>query len=124
MLDKIKAKEYKYPNKVHKVPVQSCFFNHQVMPAPVKRAVHGHNEHDHVDYNPGEHVKSVESCDGKEEIGKVGRSRASVCIEEGIAAPPCALVIQVRPLPCLAAQESKSAQDGPCQPFYHTFFVH
>jgi hypothetical protein len=41
-LDKVKAKEYKYPYQVYKVPVQSCFFHHQVMAFTVERAIQSH----------------------------------------------------------------------------------
>ncbi len=33
ILYKIKEGEYEYPNKVYKVPIQSYFFNHFVMPS-------------------------------------------------------------------------------------------
>ena len=49
-LNKIKTKKYKYPNKVHKVPVQTSFFNHQVMTTFVKYPLHCHNQHNDI-YN-------------------------------------------------------------------------
>src|SRR6185295_5096758 len=67
-LEQVKTRKYKYPNQVNEVPVQTCFFNHQVMASSVKRAIPGHDEHDNVDHYTGEYVKSVETGDGKEEV--------------------------------------------------------
>src|SRR5215211_644418 len=38
-LDKIKTQEYEYPDKVYKVPVQTSFFNHQVMATSFKNII-------------------------------------------------------------------------------------
>src|SRR6185436_9752972 len=66
ILNKINTKEYKYPNKVHKVPVQTSFLDHQVMTASVKYTFPCHDQHYDVYYNTGEYVKAMETCDTKE----------------------------------------------------------
>jgi hypothetical protein len=55
------------------VPVQTGFLDHKVMTPPVKCAVHGHDEHDDIDDHPGEHVKTMETRNGEEEIREIGR---------------------------------------------------
>src|SRR5215217_7937348 len=94
------------------------------MAPPVKHSSHGHDKDDNVDDHPREYVEAMETSYGEKEIRKIAGSYTSVCIGERIAAPPGALVIQVRPFPCLAAQESKASNDRPCQPFHYTFPVH
>src|SRR6185369_7947536 len=65
-LNKIKTKEYKYPNQVYKVPVQTGFLDHQVMTSSVKYTFPSHDQHYDVYYNTREYVKAMETCDAKE----------------------------------------------------------
>jgi hypothetical protein len=54
------------------VPVQTSFFNHQVMASSVEHTFIGHDEHDYVDHNATQYVEAMETGNGKEEVGKVG----------------------------------------------------
>ena len=50
-LYQIKTKEYKYPYKVYKVPVQSRFFDHQVMSSLMENILLSHDQHYDIDDN-------------------------------------------------------------------------
>ena len=45
--DEVKEGEYKHPDQVYKVPVQTNFFNHLIMAALFKRTVGGRNKAPH-----------------------------------------------------------------------------
>ena len=76
-LNEIKAKEYEYPNQVHKVPVQTSLFDHQVMTPSLKGSVHGHDQHDNVDDHAGEYVETMEAGDTEEVSAKGNRTGRS-----------------------------------------------
>ena len=103
LLEQVKTSEYEYPYQVNEVPVQTGFFDHQVVASSVEHTFVGHDEHDNVYHYPRQYVESVETGDGEEEVGKVGRSHCSVYIIKRIVTPPGAFMIKVRPLPGLAA---------------------
>jgi len=68
MSDEVEEGEYKDPNEVDKVPVQSGFLHHLVVAAALKHPVQRHQENDDVDDHAGEDVESVESCNEEEEV--------------------------------------------------------
>ena len=68
-----------------------------------------HNQHDHINTDPGKYVEAMEPCNRKEEIGKVLRRLGTIGVCERISAPPCTFVEQVCPFPCLTAQEDQTA---------------
>ena len=78
-----------------------------------KNTLVGHDEGNNVDDYTTQYVKAMETGDGKEEVGEVGRSLRTIDIIERIMTPPCTLMIQVCPLPCLATQECSTTEDGP-----------
>ena len=47
--DQVKTGENKYPNQVYKMPVQTGFFDHQVMATFFKFIQQGHNQHNNID---------------------------------------------------------------------------
>ncbi len=49
-LEQVEAGEHEYPNQVNEVPVQTGFFDHQVMASSVEYAFPGHDEHNDVDH--------------------------------------------------------------------------
>ena len=71
-LNQVKTGEYEYPYQVYKVPVQTSFFDHQVMSALLKFIHKGHDQHNNIDDYPREYMETMESGDGKEIVGKVG----------------------------------------------------
>src|SRR6187551_2377369 len=80
-LYKIKAKEYEYPNKIHKVPVQSGFLYHQVMTSSVKHTSCGHDKHYYINDNTRKNVETMEAGDAKEITTKSYRSFfANMCM--------------------------------------------
>ncbi len=81
LLEQVEAGEYEYPYQVNEVPVQTSFLDHQVVASSVEHTLVGHDEHDDVDHYTRQYVESVETGDGKEEVGKVGRSLCSVDIQ-------------------------------------------
>jgi hypothetical protein len=112
-LEQVEAGEYEYPNQVYKVPVQTSFLDHQVVASAVEYSPVGHDKHNDIDNNTREYVEAMETCDGKEEIGKVGRCFGTVEVMEWVHTPPGALIVQVMPLPSLTAEECNTAYDGP-----------
>ena len=102
-LEQVEAGEHEYPNQINKVPVQTSFFDHQVVASSVEHTLPGHDEHDDVDHYTRQYVESVETSDGEEEVSKVSRSLCTVNVHERIVTPPSAFMVQVRPLPGLAA---------------------
>jgi len=90
----------------------------------LKIASPGFDQHNDIDNNPGKYVEAVEAGNGKEEVGKIGARLAAVGIHERIPSPPGAFAMQVRPFPCLAAQESKTAQDGQEHIEHYFLLVH
>src|SRR4051812_4840355 len=77
VLDQIKAKEYKYPDEIYKVPVQSCLFNHFIMASLIKMSKLCFSIHHHINYNTTENVKAVETSDTKEIPAEC--DRAAMC---------------------------------------------
>ena len=73
-LDKIEAKEYEYPHQVYKVPVQTGFLDHFVMPALVEMPQPGFDPHHHVDHHAAEYVEAVETGDAEEITAKGDRA--------------------------------------------------
>src|SRR4051812_44373696 len=65
-LYKIKTKEYEYPNKIHKVPVQSSFLDHKVMTSSVKYSSCGHDKHYYINDNTRKNVEAMETGNAKE----------------------------------------------------------
>jgi hypothetical protein len=59
LLYQVKAKEYKYPNQVNKVPVQSGFFNHEVMSPFLEHIFLCHYQHDRIDNNTGKYMEAM-----------------------------------------------------------------
>jgi hypothetical protein len=51
MSNEVEEGEYKDPNEVDKVPIQSSFFHHLVMATTLKHPVEGHEENDDVDHH-------------------------------------------------------------------------
>jgi hypothetical protein len=92
-LYKVKEQEYKHPNQVYKVPVQSYFFNHEVMSSALKHTNRCHDEGNEVDNNSGEYVESMKPGNGKEEVGKVGRRHRTIGIGKRIVTPPGTLMM-------------------------------
>src|SRR3982750_1593625 len=76
-LNKIKAKEYKYPNQVYKVPVQSSLLHHQVVAASFKNISLCHQQHYNINAHTGEYVEAMETCDAIEESTKCNRTSFS-----------------------------------------------
>src|SRR5882672_11854132 len=70
-----------------------------------------------VQTHPAKHVESVEACDEEEKRCKIRRA-ISIVRKAG------STVNKVSPLPCLAAQESDTAQQGPQHPFFNGFAIH
>ena len=54
------------------MPVQSGFFNHQVMTLSVKNTSPCHDQHNDIDDNAREYMESMKTGDRKKEIGKIG----------------------------------------------------
>ena len=68
MSDQIEYQEYEDPNQVHKVPVQTDFFNHFIPIVSLDIYSAGYVEHDdRKKDHTGEHVKSVKPRDEKEQ---------------------------------------------------------
>ena len=65
-LYQIKAKEYKYPNQVYKVPVQSCFFDHFIMASLVKMTKLCFSQHYQVNDHTAEYVEAMEAGNSEE----------------------------------------------------------
>ena len=103
LLEQVKTSEYEYPYQVNEVPVQTSFFDHQVVASSVEHTFPGHDEHNDVYHYTRQYVESVETSDGEEEVGKVGRSLCTVYVRERILTPPGTFMVQVCPLPGLAA---------------------
>src|SRR6516162_6947599 len=98
------------------MPVQTRFFNHQVMTPLFEYASPGHNQHDYIYNHTGKYMETMEAGDCKKEIREIGRGLCTVNIQEWVSAPPGSFVEQMGPLPSLATQESETAKDGKEQP--------
>ena len=64
------------------------------MASSFKNTIVGHDPHDDVDDNTRQYVESMETGNGKEEVGKVGRSHRSVDVGERVATPPGAFMMR------------------------------
>src|SRR6476620_10972754 len=94
------------------------------MPSPVKHSFQNHDKHYDIYNDTREHMKAMESRYSEKEVSKVCSTDSSVCIGKWISAPPCTFMIKMRPFPCLAAQECKSAKDCKHKIFCNTFSIH
>ena len=70
MLDQVETQEYKYPNQVYKVPVQTGLFDHFIMPALFKMPQFGFHVHYYIDDHPAEYVETMEAGNTKEVTAK------------------------------------------------------
>src|SRR5690606_27045896 len=70
-LDQIEKGKYKYPNQVHKVPVQTDFFHHEVTTPTFKSIVQGHTQHNNIEYQTDGHVQTVKTGNRKKQVGKL-----------------------------------------------------
>ena len=89
------------------MPVQTGFFDHQVMTRSFKITAPGFNQHDDINDHPGEYMETVKAGDRKKVIGKIGGRLGPVNIQKRISAPPGTFMIQMRPFPGLATQEKQ-----------------
>ena len=75
------------------MPVKTGLLDHQVTPLADKVTPQILDQHANIDDYPGKNVESVETRDGKKEIGKIRRRFRSVRIRERIPTPPRAFAI-------------------------------
>lgn len=69
-LYQVKEGEYKYPNQIHKVPIQPNFFDHFIAsPSLISSQDHIKEDNDIKD-NSRKYVKTVKSCNKEKEICK------------------------------------------------------
>src|SRR5690554_4344593 len=69
-LYKIKECKYKYPDQIHKVPIQSYFFNHFIMAPALIRTDNYIEKNNTVQKDTDGNVESVETGYKEKEIGK------------------------------------------------------
>src|SRR5690606_22160360 len=70
LLDQIEKGKYKYPYQIYKVPVESDFLHHFVMPPSLISAQNNIEKNDHIDQHPGKNVETVKARDKEEKIRK------------------------------------------------------
>lgn len=70
-LNQIEESEYKHPNEVYKVPVQTNFLNHFVMAAAVIYACHGVVVNHKIQTYTREYVETMETGDEEEKRRKI-----------------------------------------------------
>ena len=80
-LNEVEEGEYKYPDKVYKVPVKAGLFNVFVVPSARVHTCQDIEENNDVDEHPRKDVESVKSGDEEEEIGK---ERMSVFVSDQV----------------------------------------
>src|SRR5215510_7285256 len=68
-------KEYKYPDQIHKMPIQTCFFDHQIMSFAVEYTVGRHGQHYYIDDDPGKYVEAVKTGNAEEKSTECNGSR-------------------------------------------------
>ena len=71
ILQKIETSKYEYPNQIYKVPVKTNFFNHQVAAATLVSTCQHIYRNDDIDQYTGEYVETMETGNGKEQVGKL-----------------------------------------------------
>src|SRR3954465_9022716 len=87
-LNKIETGKYKYPNKIHKMPIQTGFLNHKIMAPLFKFIFQCHNKHDDINYHTGKHMEAVKAGNGEKEICKICCRCRAISIWKRITPPP------------------------------------
>jgi hypothetical protein len=59
------------------------------MASSFKYTTHGHYQHNDIDDNSGEHVKTMKPSNGKKEVCEILVTGRAISIMKRIATPPC-----------------------------------
>src|SRR5579871_1551312 len=73
-LNEIEECKHKYPNEVHKVPVQTNLFHHLITSATIVHSGHSSIIDQEVEHHTAEYVKTVETCDEEKEVCEIVRA--------------------------------------------------
>src|SRR5690348_6377627 len=105
------------------MPVQPCFFNHQVMTRSFKITTPGFDKHYDIYDHPGKYMESMKAGNRKKVIRRRGGGLCTIYVHKRVSAPPCTFMIEMRPFPGLSTQESKAAENREKHPFDYCLLI-